>query len=124
MSVFIMDNLNLDTTAVPMELFAKSELLIFQNKYEEAISKLDSIKTLFPEHTLLDDILYSKAQIAKKRLQPQEAINYYSQIIENHAEEIRCDNAIYEMAKMYELQLDQPYKAKELYEKLFMEYVY
>ena len=122
MSVFIMDNLNLDTTAVPMELFAKSELLIFQNKYEEAISKLDSIKTLFPEHTLLDDILYSKAQIAKKRLQPQEAINYYSQIIENHAEEIRCDNAIYEMAKMYELQLDQPDKAKELYEKLFMEF--
>ncbi len=122
MSVFIMDNLNLDTTAVPMELFAKSELLIFQNKYEEAISKLDSIKTLFPEHTLLDDILYSKAQIAKKRLRPQDAINYYSQIIENHVEEIRCDNAIYEMAKMYELQLDQPDKAKELYEKLFMEF--
>jgi tetratricopeptide (TPR) repeat protein len=122
MSVFIMDNLNLDTTSVPMELYATSELLIFQNKYDEAIVKLDSIQLLFPEHTLLDDILYSKAQIAKSRLRPQEAIGYYNEIIEKYPEEIRCDNAIYELAKMYELQMKAPEKAKVLYEKLFMEF--
>ncbi len=122
MSVFIMDNLNLDTTAVPMELFAISELLIFQNKYKEAITKLDSITLLFPEHTLNDDILFSKAMIERKRLNPDKAIEYYNIIIEKYPEEIRCDNAIYELAKMYELQLDQPDKAKSLYEKLFMDY--
>lgn len=122
MSVFIMDNLNLDTTAVPMELFAASELLIFQNKFIEAISKLDSIEVLFPEHTLIDDILFSKAMIERKLLNPDKAIAYYNTIIEKYPEEIRCDNAIYELAKMYELQLNEPDKAKELYEKLFMEY--
>jgi tetratricopeptide (TPR) repeat protein len=121
-SVFIMDNLNLDTTALPMELYAKSELLIFQNKYDAAVSKLDSISSQFPEHTLLDDILYSKAHIAKRMLKPQDAIKYYELIIEKYPEEIRCDNAIYELAKMYELQLDEPEKAKGLYEKLFMEF--
>ncbi len=122
MSVFIMDNLNLDTTAVPMELYAKAELLIFQNKFDEAEAKWDSILQLFPEHSLMDDILYSKAQMYKKLLKPDLAIKYYNEIIEDYPEEIRCDNAIYELAKMYDFQLDDKVKAKDLYEKIFMEY--
>ena len=122
LSVFIMDNLNLDTIAIPMELYAQSELLTFQNKFTEAFEKLDSISILYPEHTLQDDILYSKAQIYKKLKQPDKAIEMYNLIIEKFPEEIRCDNAIYELAKMYDLQLNQLEKAKALYEKLFMQY--
>jgi tetratricopeptide (TPR) repeat protein len=122
MSVFIMDNLNLDTIAAPMQLYASAELLTFQNKFNEAFDKLDSIAILYPKHTLLDDILYTKAQIYKKLKQPDKAVEMYNGIIEKFPEEIRCDNAIYELAKMYDLQLNDVEKAKILYEKLFMNY--
>lgn len=122
MSVFIMDNMGLDTTDVPLRMFAEADLLIFQNKYSQAFSKLDSIGTVYPEHTLLDDILYKKAQIYVKKKDYDKAIKAYSKIIENHNEEIRCDNSIYELAYLHEMMLDDKPKAEELYKKLFIDY--
>lgn len=122
MSVFIMDNLNLDTTDVTLAMFATAELLVFQNKFDEAFIKLDSVATKFPEHSLIDDIYYTKAQIYKKLQQPDKAIEMYNLIIEKYKDEIRADNAIYEMARMYDYQLNDTAKAQELYFKLFTEY--
>lgn len=122
MSVFIMDNLNLDTTDVTLAMFATAELLVFQNKFNDAFTKLDSVAILFPEHSLIDDIYYTKAQIYKKLQQPEKAIEMYNLIIEKYKDEIRADNAIYEMARMYDYQLNDTAKAQELYFKLFTEY--
>ena len=43
-------------------------------------------------------------------------------IIEDYADGIRADNALYELAMLYENQLDDLEKAKKLYEKIFIEY--
>jgi tetratricopeptide (TPR) repeat protein len=122
MSVFILDNLGMDTTEVTLQMFAQAELLTFQNKYTEAIQKLDSIHILFPEHSLDDDVLYTKAQIYKKQRRTKEMIEMYQTIIEKYPEEIRADNAIFELAELYETKLNEPEKAKVLYEKLFVDY--
>jgi tetratricopeptide (TPR) repeat protein len=122
MSVFILDNLGMDTTEVTLQMFAQAELLTFQNKYTEAIQKLDSIHILFPEHSLDDDVLYTKAQIYKKQRRTKEMIEMYATIIEKYPEEIRADNAIFELAELYETKLNEPEKAKVLYEKLFVDY--
>ena len=122
LSVFIMDNMGLDTTDVPLKMYAESELLTFQNKYEEAFKVLDNITKTYPDHTLLDDILYAKAKIYVKQKDYNSAIPLYEKVISNHPEEIRCDNSIYELARIYEEQLDEPDKASELYEKLFIDF--
>jgi tetratricopeptide (TPR) repeat protein len=122
LSVFIMDNLGLDTTAEAMQLFADAEMLVFQNKFDGAFAKLDSLSTLFPDHSLKDDQLYLKAKIYTKQKEYDKAIAAYENIIENHAEEIRADNSIYELAQLYENQLDELEKAKALYETLFIDY--
>lgn len=121
-SVFIMDNLGLDTTPVPMQMYATSEQLIFQNRFDDAFDKMDSIMILFPEHGLEDDILYSKATIYRKQRKFDEAVATYDSIITNFPEEIRADNALFELAELYEKVLQQPEKAKKLYEKLFLEF--
>ena len=41
---------------------------------------------------------------------------------QTYPEEIRADNALYNQAKLYETQLNDPEKAKACYEKLFMEF--
>ncbi len=122
MSVFIMDNLGLDTTAVPLELYADAELLVFQNRFEEAFEKMETISLRFPAHGLQDDVLYLKAQIYKKQNKYEAAVEVYQQIIEKHAEEIRADNALFELAELYETQLNDLEKAKSLYETLFIDF--
>ncbi len=122
MSVFILDNLGMDTTEATLQMFATAELLTFQNKFDEAINKLDSIKIVFPEHSLDDDVYYTKAQIYKKLRKSDEMILMYNAIIEKYPEEIRADNALYELADLYENQLNAPEKAQPLYEKIFIDY--
>ena len=121
-SVFIMDNLGLDTTDVPLKMFAVSEQLIFQNRFDEAFDKMDSILILFPEHGLEDDILYNKANIFRKQKKYDDAIAAYDTIITNYPEEIRADNSLFELAELYERVLNEPLKAKDLYEKLFLDF--
>jgi tetratricopeptide (TPR) repeat protein len=121
-SVFIMDNLGLDTTPVPLQMFAISEQLIFQNRFDEAFDKMDSILILFPKHGLEDDILYNKANIFRKQKKYETAIAAYDSIIVNYPEEIRADNAIFELAELYDKVLQQPEKAKSLYETLFLDF--
>lgn len=122
MSVFILDNLGSDTTDVTLQMFAHADLLSFQNKYSEALSKLDSILLLFPDHSLDDDVFYMKAQIFKKLKRTDEMIAMYNEIIEKYPEEIKADDAIYELATFYDEQLNDKEKAMLLYEKLFIDY--
>ena len=122
LSVFIMDNANLDTTYAPLQLFAEAELLFFQNRNEEAFSKLDSINLKFPGHTLADDVYFVKAESFTRQKKYTEASQFYQKIIEDHSEEIRADNAIFGLAQLYQHVLGRPEEAKDLYEKLFVEY--
>lgn len=122
LSVFIMDNANLDTTYLPLKYFSNAELLLFQNKSAEAFNSLDSINLLFPGHSLTDDVYYIKAQYLEKTGQIDQAIVHYQSIINEFPDEIRADNAIYALAQIYEQKTGDIEKAKELYEKLLMEY--
>ena len=122
LSVFIMDNLGLDTTAVALQMYADADLLVFRNQFEEAFVKMDSIIELYPEHSLEDDILYLKAQVYNRTREYEKAREMYEAIIANFPEDIRTDNALYELAGLYENKLGNPEKAKELYETLFIDY--
>lgn len=124
LSVFIMDNLGLDSTPTAMVLYAEADLLVFQNKFEEAFAKLDSISTLFPQHSLEDDVYYLEAKIHSKRREYEKAAHKYNLIIEKYKDEIRADNALFELAELYENpnQLNNLERAKELYEKIFTDY--
>ncbi|MCC7504805.1 MAG: tetratricopeptide repeat protein [Saprospiraceae bacterium] len=122
LSVFIMDNLNSDTTTDAMSLYAAAELLMFQNRFAEAFLKLDTLRQGFPENTLQDDILYLEAQIYEKKRDYVKAAGLYQQVVEKFKEDIRADNSLYALAVLYEEKLNDPEKAKELYEKVFLDY--
>ncbi|RME94951.1 MAG: hypothetical protein D6772_13855, partial [Bacteroidetes bacterium] len=122
LSVFIMDNLGLDTTAVALQLYADAELLVFQNKFEAAFTKMDSILMLFPEHSLQDDIYYLKGQLYQKKRDYAKAAEFYQKVYDEFPEDIRADNAVFALAQLYEKQLGDLEKAKSLYEILFIDY--
>lgn len=122
LSIFIMDNLGLDTTLEAMGLYADAELLVFQNRHDEAFNKLDSLSRQFPNHSLEDDILYLKAQIYRKDRQFEKAIVVLQRIVDEFSEEIRADNAVMQLGDLYSGPLNDASKAMLYYEKLFTDY--
>ena len=122
LSVFIMDNLGLDTTEQSLKLFADAEMLIFQNRYEDANTSFDQLLQQFPAHSLQDDVLYFKAIMLEKQQEYKAAAAIYEKILADHIEEIRADNAMYKLAELYENKLNDIEKAKGLYERLFLEF--
>lgn len=122
LSVFLMDNTGLDTTTTAMEMYAQAELLSFQNRFDEAFIKLDSINILFPDHSLADDILWTKGQIYLKQREWKKAEAAFEKIVADFKEEIRADNALFALAELNDKYLNNKEKAKQLYERVFMEF--
>jgi tetratricopeptide (TPR) repeat protein len=122
LSLLLTDNLNLDTITDPMERFARADLLIVQRIFGEATLCLDSISELYPQHALSDEILLRHAQIAEDTYDYESAVDYYNQVVTNHYFDISADNALFNMAELYEVQLNQPDQAKELYKQLMIDF--
>jgi tetratricopeptide (TPR) repeat protein len=122
MDVFIMEVTGVDTSTEALAVYAQAELMIFQNRFDDAFAKLDSVRRLYPGTELEDDVYYLKAQIYKKMRQYDKAIEAYEKILANYSDGIRADNALFEMAGLYDGPLKNKEKAKELYEKLFTDF--
>jgi tetratricopeptide (TPR) repeat protein len=120
-SVFIMDNLGLDTTEHPLQMYAESEYLIFQRRYDAAFEKLKILGNLYPEHGLEDDIMYLKATTLEDLNDLPAALTLYTNILDKHADDIRADNALFRMAAIYD-RTGELEKAQKLYERIFIEY--
>jgi tetratricopeptide (TPR) repeat protein len=123
LSVFISETVGEDSTMVkPLKIFSKAELLIYQNRYEEALSALDSINYLYPDNNLEDDVWYVKAHIFKKEKKIDLAIDMYDKILKKYPDELKADNSLFELADIYERIIKDRKKAMQLYEKLFLDY--
>lgn len=121
LAVFILDHYALDTSAKPMQGFAQVELLCFQHKFDVAIQKMDSLLEVESEHGLVDDILFAKANIAFQKRDYSGAVALLEKIPPMDTAGILVDNAIFRMAEIHELHLEDKQKAMELYEKILFD---
>ncbi|MCY1722559.1 tetratricopeptide repeat protein [Prolixibacteraceae bacterium Z1-6] len=122
LSMMIGNNLNLDTTAVPLQMFASADLLFFQNREEEAMLVLDSIADSYPYHTLVDDILFRKAKIEVENQNYALAAEYLETIITDFSYELLGDDALFMQAEIYNYNLGEKEKAKDLYKQMLTSY--
>jgi tetratricopeptide (TPR) repeat protein len=122
LSLLITDNLNLDTITDPMEMFARADLLVVQRKFDMALLTLDSITTSYPGHALTDDILMRRAQISEDTGALNAASDYYKAVIADHYFDIRADDALFNLASLYEFKIKDPEKAQEYYKQLMLDF--
>jgi len=120
LSLTIQDNLGLDSNYVAMEAYATAQLLLFQNKNEEALKTAEKINLLFPKHSLVDEVVYLKANVYARQFQWEKAIGFYKEIIANYSNDILYDNALYELASIYENQFKDTTNAMKYYEQLIL----
>lgn len=122
LSLLITDNYNMDTTTVPMELYARAELLAYQNRWDQAALRLDSLLTGYPGHTLTDEAYLLSAKNHLKRNEYAEAKSFLDKILELHFYDILADDALFILAELAETVDNDEAKAMELYQKLMTDY--
>lgn len=122
LSVFILDNLNTDDTDFALLLFAKADLLRFQNKLNAAEDTLNKITAFYPSTALLDDILYLKYKIEKDKQHYEKAAAYLEEIVAQHSDDLLADNALFYLGDLYQKYLKDEEKAKTYYEKIILDF--
>lgn len=122
LSLLIGSNLNLDTTSIPLEMFARADLLFFRNEDSLALAVIDSVENLYPSHTLVDDILYRKAKIRINGRQYNEAAADLQKIVDDFSYESLADDALFLLAEIYQKYLNDAEKAKELYSQMLVSF--
>ncbi|MBN2680996.1 MAG: tetratricopeptide repeat protein [Bacteroidales bacterium] len=122
LSQIITINTEMDSILEPMQIFARGDFLLFQNKDSLAMKTYDSIPLLYSYHSLEDEILYRKGNIYEKNGDFENASKYYERIINEFAYDILGDDAMFRLAVVYQFRLNDSEKAKETYQKLIMDY--
>jgi len=122
LSLMIGNNLNLDTTAIPLTMFARADLLFFQNKGKDAMVVLDSLAEIYPHHSLVDDILFRKAKIEIERQNYTIAAEHLEKIVSDFSYDLLGDDAQFMLAELYNYNLGEQAKAKDLYKAILTLY--
>ena len=118
LKLLISDNKYEDSLQTALKLYAKADLLAFQNKTENAILLLDKILIEHKTESIIDQALYKQAQLFESKQLYEKAEANYLNMIANYREEILADDAYYALAELYLNHLNQPEKAKNLYEQI------
>jgi TolA-binding protein len=127
LSMRIKENIAFDSVGEALKQYALIELLLYQNKEEESLKKLKLLKegqfqqestgklVAFSNQTILDDVYWLEANIRMKRGEFEESIALLEKILVEHGSDVLSDDAFFLQGEIYERQLKNTEKAKEIY---------
>ena len=122
LSLLIRDNSLEDSTQTALKKYARAHLLSFQDKHNEAIKILDDILTEHKGESIEDEALLKQGEIFEKTKNYNKAEANYLKVLQFYSDDILADDAHYKLAKIYELNLNQPQEAKKHYEAIIFNY--
>ena len=122
LSLLITDNFNLDTLTLPMEMYARADLLRMQRKFDVARTTLDSLTTAFPGHVLEDEVLMMSADMFLEQDRLDTAMTLYQEVVDLHFDDITGDDALWMLADLTHNRLGDLATAQTLYEKLLFDF--
>ena len=118
----ISDNEPKDSIPSGLKEYAKADLLAYQNKDSEALAILGGILSKHRGFPVEDEALFKQAQILVKLKRYDEALLAFAKVVALDSEGILNDDVYYQVAELYNKQLNLPEKAKEYYQKIIFEY--
>jgi tetratricopeptide (TPR) repeat protein len=122
LSLLIRDNTGMDSTEEAMREYASIELMLFQNKTEMAKASIDALMTKIPTHSLVDELLWMKADILRKEGNFIAALELLEKIEKEYFNDILGDDAYYLSGVIYEENLLDTARAMEIYNDFLTRY--
>lgn len=122
LSLKISNNIDKDSLNDGLKLFAKAELLGFQQKYRQAVDTLNIVLTEYKGRQIEDDALYEQAIYFEALKEYQEAEKNLISLLDFHPESLLTDDCLYKLGILYRDQLKNNEKAKEMFERIIFEF--
>lgn len=105
-----------------LEKYARAELLAYQNKNRQAIDTLELILKKYEGRSIEDEALYKQADLYTRIKMYKDAEADYLRLISLKNEYILVDDSYFKLGELYENNLDDPEKAKEMYQKIIFDF--
>lgn len=122
LSLLIQDHLVFDTTGIALKEFAKIDLMIFQHQDQEALQALQKMTRDYPNDELIDEVLWTKANLLLKVGKTEEALKDLEKIVAEFSDGILGDDAYFLTGKIYEEILQDKEKAMNIYKDHLVKY--
>ena len=140
LSIRIKENTAFDTIGTALKEYSAIELLLYQNKIEEALTRMEQLKkgianapantdptapkilTSLSNKAILDDVYWLEANLKMKQGKFQESIGLLQRILDEYGEDILADDAYFLQGDIYERQLKDKDKAMEIYREFLNKY--
>jgi len=114
--LLINDNTVEDSTQTALKKFAKADFLLYQNKKQEALEQFQLILKEHKGDPIEEVTLLRLGKTYEDLADYDKSLSFYQQIIDGFPESIYRDEALFFSAEVYNKFLNQPEKAKPLYE--------
>jgi tetratricopeptide (TPR) repeat protein len=131
LSMRIKENIAFDTVGEGLREYAHIELLLYQNKIDEALARISNLKKgqivkrgeitktdttiAISNQTILDDVYWLEANIRLQQGNFEESLSLLQKIMDDFADDILADDASFMIGEIYEKHLKNPEKAMEIY---------
>ena len=134
LSMRIKENIAFDSVGEALKQYASIELLLYQNKNEQALKQIQMLKegrvknasndslTSISNQTILDDVYWLEANIRMRQGEFEKSIDLLKKIIQDFGDDILADDAYFLQGEIYERQLGQKEKAMEIYREFLNKY--
>lgn len=128
LSMRIKENIAFDSAGEALKQYAIVELLLYQNKIDSALTKINNLKqgisdsVAFSNQTILDDVYWLEANIRMKRGEFPEAIGLLQKVLDEYPNDVLADDAFFLQGEIHERQMNNKDKAMEIYREFLTKY--
>jgi TolA-binding protein len=128
LSMRIKENIAFDSVGEALKQYALVELLLYQNKIDSALVKINQLKDgisdsiAFSNQTILDDVYWLEANIRMKRGEFDASLGLLKRILDEYPDDVLADDAFFLQGEIHERQLGDKDKAMEIYREFLTKY--
>ena len=122
LSLKIGNNMDKDSLNEGLKIYARAELLGFQQKYRQAIDTLAYVLEQFKGQQIEDDALFTQALYYENLANYSAAEVNLLNLLDFHPESLLYDDSIFKLGILYRDHLGDPEKAKLMFERIIFEF--
>lgn len=129
LSMLIKENIAFDSAGEALQQYAAVELLLYQNKTDEALKKLNDLKQgigdsakSISNQAILDNVYWLESKLRMERGEFDIALSLLGQIITEFGQDVLADDAYFKQGEIYERQFQNKEKAMEIYRDFLTKY--
>ncbi len=129
LSMRIKENIAFDSVGEALMEYASIELLLYQNKTDLALEKIQNLKQglssegkAISNQTILDDVYWLEANVRMRRGEFETAILLLQKIQEEYGDDVLADDAYFLLGEIYERQLGNKERSMEIYRDFLTKY--